>query len=292
MIATTSLTGLDTDITVSVTEPATLGSARREVARHAENIDLTVNRRRASAEIHAVDLAAGTPVMVSVVFEQILTDALFHADLTGGATQAVRRSSVPDYRHLPHLRFTTDGPLPVVVRTVSPIPAWHRPRLGDGCVTVPADVRIELLTAGHAFLADMAAHLVGERLGCGVMVAVGGVAASAGHPPLGGWHVASAPAIGELELPQGHAMATVSAADIAALPRGPFDPRPVSGVTSATVVADHAGTAQAAATLMHTDPTRARAWILEEQMSAWSVDRDGTVDEFGPLAARLHAHAA
>ncbi|KQS00293.1 hypothetical protein ASG12_05035 [Williamsia sp. Leaf354] len=292
MIATTSLTGLDTDITVSVTEPATLESARREVARHAENIDLTVNRRRASAEIHAVDLAAGTPVMVSVVFEQILTDALFHADLTGGATQAVRRSSVPDYRHLPHLRFTTDGPLPVVVRTVSPIPAWHRPRLGDGCVTVPADVRIELLTAGRAFLADMSAHLVAERLGCGVMVAVGGVVASAGHPPLGGWHVASAPVVGELELPQGHAMATVSAADIAALPRGPFDPQPISGLMSATVVADDAGTAQAAATLMHTDPTRARAWILEEQMSAWSVDRDGAVDEFGPLAARLHAHAA
>ncbi|MGJ0120162.1 FAD:protein FMN transferase [Williamsia sp. MIQD14] len=293
MIATASLTGLDTDITVSVTEPATLESARREVARHAENVDLTVNRRRASAEIHAVDLAAGSPVMVSALFEQILTDALFHADLTSGATQAVRRSAVPDYRHLPHLQFTTDGPLPVVVRTVSPIPAWHRPRLGDGCVTVPADVRIELLTAAGALLAGRSAHLVAERLGCGVMVSVGGVVATAGHPPLGGWRVAGgATPVGELELPQGHALATVSAADIAALPRGPFDPRPVSTAAAVTVVAHRAGTAQAAATLMHTDPARARAWIVEEEMSAWTVDRVGTVDEMGPLAARFHAHAA
>ncbi|MGU3292997.1 FAD:protein FMN transferase [Williamsia sp. M5A3_1d] len=292
MIATTSLTGLDTDITVSVTEPAALESARREVARHAENIDLTVNRRRASAEIHAVDLAAGTPVMISVLFEQILTEALFHADLTHGATQAVRRSAVPDYRHMPHLTFTTDGPLPVVMRTVSPVPVWHRPRLGDGCVTVPADVRIELLETARAFLADHSAHVVAERLGCGVLVSVGGVTATAGHRPLGGWHIASVQGIDDLELPQGHAVATVSEADIAALARGPFDPRPVSDLASVTVVADRVGTAQAAATLMYTDPARARAWIGEEQMSAWTVDSAGAIDETGPLAARIHAHAA
>ncbi|MEH3154127.1 MAG: FAD:protein FMN transferase [Gordonia paraffinivorans] len=265
MIATAHLTGLGTDIAVSVTEPAALDSAAREVARHAHNVALTVDRTDPSSEIHAIDAAAGTPVLVSAVLEQIATRALHFADITDGATQSVRRSSIPDDRFLTRLRFTDDGTAPIVVTTDPVVPVWHRPRLGAGILQVPVDVRLELVATGRAFLADHAAHRVADRLQCGVMVTVGSVSATAGHPPLGGWVLGPGTA-SPTEIADGWACATVTAADVARLPRGPFEPRPHSDLVVARVVAADAGTAQAAAILAHVDPVRAQAWAEAEDM--------------------------
>ncbi|MGZ8178395.1 FAD:protein FMN transferase [Williamsia sp. SKLECPSW1] len=262
MIATAQLTGLGTDIAVSVTEPASLDSAAREVARHAHNVALTVDRSDAGAEIHAVDAATGTPVLISAVLEQIVTRALYFADITDGATQAVRRSSIPDDRFLTRMRFTTDTAAPVVITTDDAVPVWHRPRLGSGILEVPIDVRLELMATGRAFFADHAAHRVADRLQCGVMVTVGSLAATAGHPPLGGWRVDDRTP----EIPDGWARAVVSADELAHLPRGPFESRPHSDLASVCVVARDAATAQAAAILTHVDPDRARAWAEAEDM--------------------------
>lgn len=264
MIATAHITGLGTDIAVSVTEPAALDSAVREVARHAHNVSLTVDRTDPGAEIHAVDAAAGAPVLVSAVLEQIVTRALHFADITDGATQAVRRSSIPDDRFVTRMRFTTDATAPIVT-TDQVIPVWHRPRLGAGILEVPIDVRLELMSTGRAFLADHAAHRVADRLQCGVMVTVGTVGASAGHPPLGGWSQgagAGAPA----EVPDGWAVAVVTAHEVAHLPRSPFEPRPHTDLLVARVVASDANSAQAAAILVHVDPARAQAWAQAEDM--------------------------
>lgn len=265
MIATATLTGLGTDIAVSVTEPAALDSATREVARHAHNVALTVDRADPGAEIHVVDAAAGTPVLVSAVLEQITTRALHFADITDGATQSVRRSSIPDDRFLTRLRFTSDGAAPIVVTTDPVVPVWHRPRLGGGILEVPVDVRLELVSTGRAFLADHAARRVADRLQCGVMVTVGSVSSTAGHPPLGGW-VLDIGVRTQTEIADGWACAVVTAADIARLPRGPFEPRPHGDLSVVQVVAADAGTAQAAAILTHVDPVRAHAWAEAEDM--------------------------
>jgi thiamine biosynthesis lipoprotein len=270
MIATAQLTGLGTDIAVSVTEPASLDSAAREVVRHAHNIALTVDRADPGAEIHAVDAAAGTPVLVSVVLEQIVTRALHFSDITDGATQAVRRSCIPDDRFLTRMRFSSDGPGPILVTTDPVIPVWHRPRLGGGLLEVPVDVRLELMTTGRAFLADHAAHRIADRLQCGVLVSVGGVTATAGHPPLGGWTVDDG-AGRSVEIPDGWAQALVSAADLVRLPRGPFEPRPHTDLDAVCVVAADAATAHAAAVLTHVDPTRAQAWAEAEDMQVSAI---------------------
>jgi len=295
MIATAALSGLDTEISVSVTEPAALPNALREVARHAEQIDLTVNRKRASAEIHAIDLAGGSPVMVGVLLEQILTEALYFADLTDGATRSVRRSAIPDYRFLPHLQFTVDGPRPMTVRIMTPVPEWHRPRLGEGRVVVPTDVRLELLTTARAFLADRAAQRVATRLGCGAMVTVGdtragNVTATAGHPPLGGWQVRVGDDVIELE--PGHALATVTRSDIDALPRSPFDPRPAPEFGTVTTIAEEAGSAHAAAMMTYAHPDRAPHWLIGVGVAARTVGTTGQAHEIGHWPSQQHAHAA
>lgn len=265
MIATAHLTGLGTDIAVSVTEPASLDSAARELARHAHNVALTVDRTDPGSEIHAIDAAAGTPVLVSAVLEQIVTRALHFADITDGATESVRRSCVPDDRFLTRMRFRAEGSAPIVVTTDQVVPVWHRPRLGAGILEVPVDVRLELMSTGRAFLAEHAAHRIADRLQCGVMVTVGSVSATVGHPPLGGW-VLDAGTASATEIPHGWACAVVSAADVVDLPRGPFEPRPHSELGVVRVVAGDAGTAYAAAVLGHVDPARAQAWAEAEDM--------------------------
>ncbi|GAA2056337.1 FAD:protein FMN transferase [Williamsia deligens] len=266
MIATAHLSGLGTDIAVSVTEPSSLESAVRDAARHARNIELTVDRSRPGAEIHAVDVAAGAPVLVSAVMEQIVARALYFADITDGATQAVRRSSIPDDRFLARMRFSGDGSAPVVITSSEVAPVWHRPRLSGGILEVPADVRLELVSTGRAFLADRAAHRIADRLQCGVMVSVAGVTATAGHPPLGGWRLDAAAGLRAVEIPAGWACAVVTEDDVARLPRSPFDARPHSDHAAVRVIAHEAGTAAAATILTHIDPVRAQAWAEAEDM--------------------------
>jgi thiamine biosynthesis lipoprotein ApbE len=163
MIASATLFGLDTDIAVSVTDPNCLDRAVRHTRSLARRLDETINRGFANAEIIALDLADGEPVMVSSLLDQVIIEALFYDDLTDGATQAVL------------------GPA-----TGSPVPPWHRVNIGGAATTVPAGLRLDLMATGRAFLADHAAEVLARELGCGVLIRVGAVAATAGEAPSGG----------------------------------------------------------------------------------------------------------
>lgn len=157
MTATATISALDTDITVSVDDPHLLGLAVEHTKAVASRLDATVNRDCGSAEIEAVDLAAGQPVLVSSLLDQLIIEALYFADLTDDASGVV---------HCP--------------ATDPPIPAWHRVQLGLGTVTVPAGSRLELMTTARAFLADRACRLLTDTLDGPVTVQVGPVIASAG----------------------------------------------------------------------------------------------------------------
>jgi len=75
----------------------------------------------------------------------------------------------------------------------SPGPAadWRCVLLDAGELTVrlPTGVRIDLGATAKALAADLAARLIGEQLGCGVLVNLGGDIAIAGPPPDGGWRI-------------------------------------------------------------------------------------------------------
>ena len=152
-----TISGLGTDIVVSVADPVLLDRAVEHTAAVAARLDATVNRDCGSAEIEAVDLANGQPVLVSSLLDQLIIEALYFADLTDDASGVV---------HCPD--------------TDPPIPAWHRVQLGRGTVTVPAGGRLELMTTARAFLADRTSRLLTDTLDGPVTVQAGPVISSAG----------------------------------------------------------------------------------------------------------------
>ncbi|ORM30178.1 FAD:protein FMN transferase [Williamsia sp. 1135] len=289
MIATAALFGLDTDIAVSVTASEHHDRAVDHVSALAERLDRTVNRARPSAEVFALDLAEGQPVMVSSLLDQLIIEALFFDDLTDGATRAVRRSDTPDYRYLPGVTFSASA-AGMTSAVSSPIPVWHRVQIGRGTVTVPNEVRLELLSTARALLADQASAHLAEQLGCGVMVRVGNLAATAGAAPTGGWDCG---ALGmEHPLGAGLAVAQVAAADYCSLPVAPDDLRPQSFLDCVSVVAESAALAQSAGLRSHVDPAGAARWLAAQGLTARIDTADSGAVRVGRVPATGHALAA
>lgn len=244
MIASATLFGLDTDIAVSVTDPHFLDRAVRHTRSLARRLDETINRALGNAEIIALDLAGGEPVMVSSLLDQVIIEALFYDDLTDGATQAVL------------------GPA-----TGSPVPPWHRVNIGGAATTIPAGLRLDLMATGRAFLADHAAEMLARELGCGVLIRVGAVAATAGGAPSGQrgtdgrWIVD----VGGARVPLCAGQATARVGD-----RG-------DAAGQVTIVAGTAAMAYAAGLYVLRAPADASRW-LRDHAAAVRIGEDGTVD--------------
>lgn len=290
MIATTTLFGLDTDIAVSVTAPELLEQATAHVAALAHRLDATANRARPSTEVTALDLAGGQPVMVSSLLDQLIIEALYFDDLTDGATRAVRRSDIPDYRYLPGVTFSATH-AGMTTAASSPIPVWHRVQIGRGTVTVPTEVRLELLATARAFLADQASVQIAEQLDCGVLIRVGNLAATAGACPDGGWTCDDLGA--ETPLGSGMAIAQIRPEHVRGLPIAPDDVRPQTFLDCVTVIAESAALAQAAGFRSHAETETAVRWLGAQGLSA-RIDggNDHDVVRVGRTPSTGHALAA
>lgn len=169
MTATATIQALATDIIVSVDDPRFLGVATEHTQAVAARLEAAVNRECPNAEIIALDRSDGRPVAVSSLLEQLIIESLYRADLTDDADAVVR------------------GPA-----TDSPVPAWHRVQLGWGTVTVPAGLRLELMSTARAFLVDRTTALLREKLDCGVNIQVGPTAGSHRGGRHSAGHVAAA----------------------------------------------------------------------------------------------------
>jgi thiamine biosynthesis lipoprotein len=77
------------------------------------------------------------------------------------------------------------------LREPVPAPGWWRIELDPEQLTVlvPPGTSIDLGSSAKAFAADRAAEIISDRLGCGVLVNLGGDVAVSGNPPAGGWAV-------------------------------------------------------------------------------------------------------
>ncbi|MFE3228667.1 FAD:protein FMN transferase [Nocardia sp. NPDC059228] len=93
-------------------------------------------------------------------------------------------------------------------------PDWTHVRLDGDLLSVPAGVLLDLGATAKALAADHCAQVVADRLGCGVLVSLGGDIATAGPGPAGGWQVLVEDRPGEprsrIALPAGAALATSS----------------------------------------------------------------------------------
>lgn len=203
-----------------VTAPDALGPARALADAELAAVDRAASRFRPDSELAALNRAEGAPVAVSDLFADLIAAALRAADLTGGdvdptcGAALIRLGYDRDFAEVAADAGSTAGSvnLPETNATAAPAspggaarspagggaepapgpePGWRRVRLDRAArqVRLPAGVLLDLGATAKAWAADRCAGLIAGRLGCGVLVSLGGDIAVAGPAPDGGWRV-------------------------------------------------------------------------------------------------------
>ncbi|GGF18474.1 FAD:protein FMN transferase [Williamsia phyllosphaerae] len=182
--------GLEASLTV--TDPHRLGEARSIVDTIVADVDRACSRSRPDAELYGRSIRRGRPTRISPALCTLVDAALDAARASDGAVDpTVGRAlvSLGRNRHLatesgrPEQAAHADGTLHVG-------PADHTVirRHGDMLV-VPEGITLDLDATAKAVAADLAADVIADEIGCGVMVDLGGDIAARGETPVGGWQV-------------------------------------------------------------------------------------------------------
>ena len=192
-------------IQLGVTDQAKLAPARQLLEDDLAALDLACSRFRPDSELVAVGNAArDAPGPVTIPVSQLLAEAvevsLRAAELTDGdvdPTVGGVMAALGYDRDFAELRSATAptsgssaGPVPGLV-TVRTIPGWRSVTVdvAAGKLTVPPNVQRDLGATVKGWAADGSASKIADRLGCGVLVSLGGDTAVAGPPPDGGWPI-------------------------------------------------------------------------------------------------------
>jgi thiamine biosynthesis lipoprotein len=187
---------IGTSVHLLVTDLRALAPARRMLTEDLAALDEACSRFRTDSEIVALDDApAGGPgragpVRISPLLAGALAVALRAARLTDGdvdPTVGGALSAAGYDRDFPLVR--PDGP-PVRL-TVRSVPGWREVELDDAArlVSLPRGTQLDLGATAKAWAADQAAARIAGKLGCGVLVNLGGDIAVAGAAPPGGWRI-------------------------------------------------------------------------------------------------------
>jgi thiamine biosynthesis lipoprotein ApbE len=190
-------------IQLGLTDPAALAPARELLEDDLAALDLACSRFRPDSELVAVGNAARSaegPVtlLVSHLLAEAVEVSLRAAELTdgdvdptvGGVMAALGYDR--DFAQLESAATSTAAgaaPGTVSVRT---IPGWRSVSVdvAAGKLTVPAGVQLDLGATVKGWAADRSAANIADRLGCGVLVSLGGDTAVAGPPPTeAGWPI-------------------------------------------------------------------------------------------------------
>jgi len=282
-----------TEARLVVTEPDLLSAAHSIAIGHLAAVEKACSRFRSDSEITALALRHGAPTNVSPLLAEFLQAALHAAERTDGDVDPTVGAA------LVNLGYGCDFPLiahtPTPVRAVMRRPAaWTMLSLRDGTATVPEGVQLDLGATAKALSADQCARRVGERLGCGVLISLGGDIATAGVGPVGGWQVLVQDGPGQpssrVSVPSGGALATSSTQRRRWAHAGRdihhvLDPR--TGQPAAAhwrTVSIAAGSCVEANTISTACIVRglaARDWLAQLGHPARLVDRDGRVHLLG-----------
>ena len=222
---------------VAVADPHALPSARRLMEHELAAVELAASRFRRDSEVRRLAARGGRVTPVSRTFATLLDAALTAARLTGGAVDPTLGNALAALgydRDITEVARRGGQACPVcgegAAQTCSvceedagfritvrrPAPGWQRVELDTDALTVrvPADVQLDLGATAKAWAADRCARVVAERLGIGVLVALGGDIATAGPAPRAGWQVLVQDQPGDpaarISLPAGAAVASSS----------------------------------------------------------------------------------
>ncbi len=181
---------LGVDVRLSVTAAGGLDRGARILDADLEALDLAASRFRADSEVVALDAAGGAPVRISPLLAQLVAAALRAAELTDGDVDPTLGTNLAavgydrDFSQVP-----ARGPA-VAVR-IQPVAGWRAVQLDRArrVLRLPPGVRLDLGATAKAWAADRIAARLATRLGCGVLLCLGGDVAAAGPAPHGGWRV-------------------------------------------------------------------------------------------------------
>ena len=189
--ASASWRALGTLVQLVVTDPQGLPEARRLLTADLADVDLACSRFRADSEICALGNLKGRParnVGVSPLLAEAIAVALRAARLTEGdvdPTVGAAMSAVGYDRDFEQIQRIG----PSIGLTVRTVPGWREVHLEGQSLTMPAGVQLDLGATAKAWAADRSAARIASRLGCGVLVSLGGDIAVAGPAPQDGWRI-------------------------------------------------------------------------------------------------------
>ena len=198
--AQSSWTVWELEASVTVTDSVALGAAEYIVRDIVAAVDLACSRFREDSELMRLQPLMPRGVTVTPMFRLLLERALDAARMTDGDVDPTLGADLAALGHgplkdgaearrypgmrsvpVPAVPSAPDAPAP---RGPAPrVPGWSRLHLDAGTLTLPADLRLDLGASAKAVAADLAAADVHRKLGCGVLVSLGGDLASAGPGP-------------------------------------------------------------------------------------------------------------
>lgn len=197
MSAAASWPALGSTAVLRVTEPAALDDAVALVVRELARFDESCSRFREDSELSMLNARAGRAVEVGPLLLDAIELSLRGAQLTEGALDPTIGLS------LDHAGYDRDWEL-VCAAGDQPGDASAPPQLiarrrggwrqvvvdrSGGHARIPAGTKLDLGATAKALAADRSAAAVHSRLGCGVLVALGGDIATAGDAPARPWEV-------------------------------------------------------------------------------------------------------
>jgi FAD:protein FMN transferase len=173
-----------------VTDGSALVEASELLEHELQRIDRVASRFRDDSELSRLNAAAGTATEVSADLLEALDVALAMAAATQGLvdpTLGAAMSRLGYDRDFADVLLGVDGDLP----DPSVAPGWRSVRIDRRrrLVRLPEHTGLDLGATAKALASDRAATAISRRLGCGVLVSLGGDAATAGPAPEGGFAI-------------------------------------------------------------------------------------------------------
>jgi FAD:protein FMN transferase len=192
-----------TRVDLVVTEPGALVAAAGLLRRELERVDLVASRFRSDSEIEGLHRAAraGHPVQVSPELLEVVGVACRAAALTDGSVDPTVGSALCSLGYDRDFSLVAGG-RPGTLPEAGSVPGWQSVVVDRdrSTITLPADTVLDLGATAKAWAADRAAAVVAERLGCGVLVSLGGDVAVQSAPE-GGFDVGIADVCGDPAAP-------------------------------------------------------------------------------------------
>src|SRR5258706_5205505 len=166
------------------TEPAALGQARAIADAELSAVDLACSRFRPDSELSRLNQARGEPTRISELFMALITAALRAAELTGGDVDPTCGNALISAGYDRDFADLGEGTA-MAAFPPGPVPGWRAVRLDPrrAVVQLVSGAQLDLGSTAKAWAADHCAGLIAGRLGCGVLVSLGGGVAPSGAPP-------------------------------------------------------------------------------------------------------------